>query len=849
MSQSQKNLTGLLVAMALSLATPARAQATAPEPSMSSSSGTSSAPAKAAGSSASSDKAPVVLDKVEVVTDRLAGIGSVVLTREEILSRTGAEADMNKLFQTSPNVQFSTNDGRVTNAEIVDLRPSLISIAGGRPYDNSFLIDGIGTNSLHDSTNQNIHDTTEIVGHPQTAVINPLLLESVALFSSDIPAEYGGFTGGVVSARIRDPLNHWSGGVALGYSSSEWSRYHIADAQISASNPNPPVFERRNLDVHLDVPLGQKTAALVAWSRNEALLKNTQRFATFGIFDAKTRTMSDNVLAKVAHKLNDNATVRLTSIYAPYATENREQDLKTTYNSSWTNKAELVWRTDRSSLETGVGAIFADNSREGLPNLYTYRNFGAGYQTPWVASSQTVALRGGYGELESTQVDIPLNLKYTFKATETGEFSAGADYIYSEARRRHDKESAAYRHTTTVGLVANPLVISGDGPDDPSVISGEQGLTYRLLFPAYDAKVAMQTGDVWAQWKDRGKWQGIPWSYRAGIRADTNDFTRNTDFAPRFTPTASPISLLTLRVGVNRYYNDTLAAYKIREKTPSNSAYTRTGRSENGRLVFYAADWRPTALSVTRYNMGDLNTPYCDELSGGLTFNLGHLGTLEVIGLQRRYRDEFSRSAASVAVIGGVNTTSYVMTNEGFTNYNSVSFEWRKTWRNHAFAVGGTRSRTETTTVTYFDEYDESLADDPVYYNGAIFRRDEIFLVRANFARPSYLNYSWTSTWFNRRLQATVFGRWNEGYSRTQLSGTAQFQGGSYPRYLDTRFGATFINNVNLAWTFWQNRLGSITLETKISNMLDRLPNAEGVTPAAPYQEGRSFWTGLRYAY
>jgi len=120
---------------------------------------------------------------------------------------------------------------------------------------------------------------------------------------------------------------------------------------------------------------------------------------------------------------------------SPYETENREQDLKTSHNSSWTNKAELIHRTARASVEASVALLLADNSRGAPDDIYTYKNFGANDKVDWVADSQTVGIRGGVGSLDSDQRDIPLALEYTLKATTTGEFSAGADYAQTQANR------------------------------------------------------------------------------------------------------------------------------------------------------------------------------------------------------------------------------------------------------------------------------------------------------------------------------------------------------------------------------------------------------------------------------
>lgn len=136
----------------LPFATGGRAAATA-SPAKPTAEETAKAAAAAESAKPAGDKA-LTLDKVEVVTNLLAGTGETLLLREEIVRHSGADGDLNRLFLTQAHVQFSDNEGRVNVASILDLRPSLISIAGGRPYDNTFTIDGLATNSLQDSSNR-----------------------------------------------------------------------------------------------------------------------------------------------------------------------------------------------------------------------------------------------------------------------------------------------------------------------------------------------------------------------------------------------------------------------------------------------------------------------------------------------------------------------------------------------------------------------------------------------------------------------------------------------------------------------------------------------------------------------
>lgn len=840
-----KRLPRLTLFALLGILHPARAAAAEQSAAASATPSDPTKPAKPA------DKA-VTLDKVEVVTDRLSGFGNVVIQREEIVRQSQSDGDLNKLMQTLPNIQFSDADGRVTMASIIDLRPSNVSISGGRYYDNNFQVDGLNTNNLQDSYNQNIHSSSEVVAHPQTAVVNPALVESLAVYTSDVPAEFGSFTGGVVSAKLRDPSGRFGGGFSFGYESSGMTHYLIAPENIAPANPEKPKFERQAASLYADLPLGRRTSALLSWSRNIATINNTTRFASYGVIEAKSRTVSDNFLLKATHRLGEETTFRFTSMLSPYETENREQDLKTSHNSSWTNKAELTRRTSRWTAEASAALLLADNSRGAPDDIYTYKNFGANDLVNWVADSQTVGIRGGIGSLDSDQRDLPLSLKYTLKATATGEISAGGDYTYTQARRSRPKDSSAYRHQTTVGVVPNPLVASGDGPNDLTVLTGEQGLNFRIISPAYHSKVQLQAVDAWAQWSDHGKVLNMPWNYRAGTRYDYTDFLKNHDLAHRLTGELTPLRWLTFRAGASRYYTRSLLAYKIREGDPSTSSYTRTGRNENGKLVFYAADWKLSSVSnPIRYSNANLATPYSDELSLGSTFDLGAFGTLDVTGLERRNRDEFSRSALTAIVINGVSQNGYKMTNNGFTHYRSASADWRKSWANHTVRLGGTFSKTETTTEEYFDQDTEPTLSPIVAYNGKLVSRASVSRIRANFARPSYVNYSWSSAWFNRRLSVDLFGRWTPAYTRIDLpaSSTITINGTKYDAFVDTAIPSGLVTNVNVAWVAFKTDRGTVTLEAKVSNLLDRLPYAEGATNAAPYQEGRAFWAGVRYAY
>lgn len=786
----------------------------------------------------------------------LEKIGRTVISREEVKRQVPGNGDLNQLAQTVPGVQFDSAAGALGEDDILNLRPALLSIGGAQPTSNSFLLDGLSTSSMRDSSNTNMHHYIEVVGHPQSTFVNPQLIDKVTIFTHDIPVEFGQFTGGVFSAELRDPSGRWGTQVGTSYSSDKMTHYLTAPEHRSATMPNKEQFERHSLDLSLDVPISSRTSALIGWSREQATLSESQNHASYGTFQRSAKTISDNFTAKVLHRLSDTTKLRFTTVYSPYEQENFEQSLKKQFNTGWTHKLELTRETADTTLQVHVGSVWGDTSREQETNLYTYRNFGANDSVNWVAATATSGIRGGFGDINSTQWDLPVSAKFTWRATDTGTLSAGADFTHSDARYERPETSSAYRHQSTPSAL-NPLVVSGDGANDLTVIAGEQALNYRIVYEAFSARVKLNTADAWVQWADRGNFRGLPWSYRAGLRYDTNDLLQRHDVAPRLIGTISPLSWMTLHAGWNRYYSNSFLSYALREKYPDNYIYTRTGRSENGKLVFYAADW--TLYSHSRsasYSDSKVSTPYSDETSVGATLDFRQFGQANLTYVERRGRDAFSRDAGTRESYINEKTgatayyTLYRLTNSGTSKSSEYTLSWQKKWARQTLEIATSFEDIETTIRDPFTEVDPSEYDQLVYYNGALVPRSQVGLEAENYARPHYVTFKWSSDWFNRRLKVDLLGRWNTAYTALRDSGTSiTVSGVAYDRYEDLDVPANLINSLNIHWLALETTRGSLALELKISNVFDRLPHSTSATTTNPYQQGRTFWAGATYTF
>jgi len=121
---------------------------------------------------------------------------------------------------------------------------------------------------------------------------------------------------------------------------------------------------------------------------------------------------------------------------------------------------------------------------------------------------------------------------------------------------------------------------------------------------------------------------------------------------------------------------------------------------------------RPIDLGQYSCSQGNLKTAYTDELSLGVTF--GDKWTDGQWRLRARHRkgeDQFARAQ------GATSRDSY-LTNDGSSEYNSVSLEYSKAWdmRSHSrvldsvgFHVSGVRSERDTSSSTCFGDDDDGL--------------------------------------------------------------------------------------------------------------------------------------------
>lgn len=672
-------------------------------------------------------------DPVKVLGERhLSGkatIGGDEL--QSLPSRTGSITEAIKGFS---NVQFSNEEtSSLTGGEI---RPPRISIAGAKPYENNFLIDGMSvSNTLNpnglDADGDSIApNDLDVNGADQTIFYDSSLVDTVTVYSNNVPAKYGRFVGGVVDAKLVDPrLDRWHAVFSGGHTRSEWFDLRGVDEE-STSSANQPRFRSYALSASADGPLSGNTALLVAASQRRSVIPLKRDKPDDSTYDDDQKRSSENFFAKLLVIPGADLKLTLDATYAPYA----EERWKAVYDESDWKTQNKAYRLAGSATVGGswgeltAKAAYSQNgySRDSKNNLReTYSGTGVPDEEKY--------FRGGLGDAEVTNRGIDAAIDFDLAEFETGvlvwRLSSGLDLS--------NVTTDIWNEEARLELVTMPS-------------SGKWNRVF-TTYPESDQTRTLNTlgwyGQAEVQW---GRFTLTP-----GLRIDHDDFSFNTDVATRLKMELDTMGDGALRLvsGVNRYYGGQLRAYAFDRHRPSLT-----------RMIKYNTD--PDILPPIKvgpdnsYQAKGLETPYSDELMGGI---LGDVAGFEY-GLEfvhRDHRDQIISKAREKGV--------YELTNDGKSTYDGITLSLMRSFETarfgtHALSLGVTKSWSKTFNGAFdseIDEYKDVDYDyDRVYFEGELIDRSQ--LPANDYNSPAVVTLSWLGSFYDDRFKINCVSRWRD---------------------------------------------------------------------------------------
>jgi hypothetical protein len=672
------------------------------------------------------------LDAVKVVADRVEA-GRTTIEGQELQSMPSRTDSVTEALKVVPSVQFSNE--QTSSLTAGEISPPRVSIAGAKPYENNFLIDGtsvsntLNPNGLGTDGDSVSPSQLDVNGADQTIFYDTTLVESVTVYTSNVPAKYGAFVGGVVDAELKDPrTDRWHGVLYGRHTRSEWFDLRGVD-EDSDSSDNQPRFDSYAVQGGVDGPLNDNAAIMLSASKRWSVIPLLLEENDGSVSDKDQYRSNENYFAKLLLTPSSDLELRFDATYAPYVEErwrpnwpDSEWDLE---NEAWRLAGEAIFNAGWGKL-TGK-AVYSQNgySRDSVSNL---RQTVSGSGLP----ESELLSRGGLGDAITENRGIDLSLDLDFKEFQTG--------------------ALAWRISTGLDLsnVTTDMWNEDARIEILSVPSNGKWIRTDTDYLEYDQSKTLNTFGWYGQSEMRwGRFTLTP-----GLRLDHEDFSGNTDLAHRLKAELDTMGdgALRLVAGVNRYYGGQLRAYAFDRWRPS---FTRQERW-NGTV-------RYTVGTDRSYLAKGLDTPYSDELMGGI---LGEVGGFEY-GLElvhRDYRDQI--------ISKSVEDDVYALTNDGESSYDGITLTLSRSveterFGTHTFSFGATQSRTRTfngafsSDIDVFDvsngyEYDY----DQVYYNGELIDRSD--MPADDYNAPLVLTFSWQGNFWEDRFRVNCVSRWRD---------------------------------------------------------------------------------------
>lgn len=788
------------------------------------------------------DKAVHKLQEVEV-NETALNSGLTVLDGEEISSLALGRKTIPDSLRLESFIQYAAKSRSGHRGG--EITPAMISIRGSNPYDNAFSIDGLSSMNTLNPGEEDTGPNSVPAGGVQTLVLPLDLVNVVSVYSENVSAEYGDFTGGVVDATVRDAKNdRWHISVHGRRTSDKMThqRYHPSkdpdnpSIRVTDKNDCEPDFSRYSAGFTVEGPIKNRLGVLVSYEKTHA---NVAKWVSNEIAKQRRVTTRDRdaFLIKLNTLNTQNFKASATLMHNPYLIHNypplsRDGEFK--YKGGGTGLTlNLTHDLSFGQWRNDLGVLHSRLSRT-CDSKYSYMSTMQGSETlPFSPGGWY----GGFGSYWQSSNQYTWASKFDFKPVTTGpvrhEIKTGVEVKHMRAT------------SETTGIEVFMVIKKGDyhGTFENGVIEGEMASTTKTHRPA--RTLDKNYTKLAAYIEDTMNIKRL--TLRPGFRVSYDNVTGNVNTAPRLfadlSLTASDKYHLT--GGWNRYYGDQIVGNYIALNT-RNYRYTRKLNAATGEV----GPWKLSGkyYDPVKRDYRQLQTPYSDEYALGFTAELpfGFFG--KVTAVKRDYRKQIRTEAVKSAAY------THRVTNKGRNKYKGLTLSLDKSWDlgrfgRHKSRLGVTWSERSGNAITPLIDWREDFVDrDFVYLDDKKIAYSD--LPAKNFNTPLVVTYSQTSHFWNDRLRLSGLFRFEKGTDRLlSIRGGKTVDGVTYKAY--TRASSTPTGNLDLnaQWDILRHKDVTVTLDLDVLNVFDRENLVLTGTRTATYSNGRQFFIGLSAKY
>lgn len=843
----------------------------------------------------SQDTSTFVLDTIEVENDydatettTLGGedvqdTGVTVIGSTSVQSRTDTSGDANTALRTVPTVQYAddTNDDAGENGDdALNLQPMEVSISGGTVTENNIMIDGMGINSLTGTTDPYASSPRELSRvttvpnifsvfglHSQTQFVPDALVETAEVMDSNVSAEYGEFTGGAVNYKLKKPSREKSGSLSINYSSDKLVDYKIGTED--GTNPDDvskPEWDKYGLALTLNTPINDRAALLFGYSRRQAEtvkemneqyvarevggkshadyymgalqydLDNGGRFMVGANFSDSRMDWASNYI----DGLEIGVVNQGFSTYASYEKDLEDFTFLGARNMTFSSRLSYQNNKTENDQNGNVATVwYGSYARDGF---YT-DNF-SDWCTP-VEGENVLCYTGAFGD--RTYEDHRLKAEAKVEGDIwRGSFKLGGAVEHVKANRTGEGftlNSASTRITET-DLEA---FVCADGDD---TCYSDIFMDTKVVQPSYNVSVSATKVEGFLEFDQSLGAVDL----RTGLRLDYNDYLDDVNIAPRLSATWHAAPRLDVTFGANRYYSGNYVSYALHDAMPRTTVYKRDYDETTGEV----GEWEEGSTSSTYYYSQDgLKTPYNDELTLALAYKDPYTdGDWRLKVIDRRGKDMFARSQDS-------SSSENILTNEGSSQYTSVTLEYANTWKDsevgflkdlgfYASAVWADRW---VSNETYFGSSGETgEGEDFIWYDGQSYTSTEFQQVTGNLDIPVRATFELSGTTRNKRVRLGLGTDVTFGYLGVIDSGDNEdhdhstYGSQSHDVYEDYKFSTAISTYLSAAVKLTEVKGNPVELNVKVSNLFNDIGNAVS-DDDNPWVSGRSASIGVNYTW
>lgn len=800
---------------------------------------------------------PTLLNPVHV-TARPDSLGTSVINRERLDALGTGNGDITSALRILPNIQYDNSQLHTGRQGAIE--PAEISIHGAKFYDNQYLFDGMSFSNDIDPDQTNPNEASRPSSSSQGLAIDTSLLCNITVRDSNVPAEFGRFSGGVVSADTCAPTRNFGGRISMELTRSDWMEYALSSEQEasyanSTSDTQQPEFDKKTYRLALEGRPTENLGLIASYvlKTSEIPLKayNGGAQSASDDSDKTEKRRSENLFLRGFWNIGGGLDADFSVFHAPASSTNFIVNTRNSWfdivsggqgmNLGLRHRGELATVSHRLTWSEYESSRESDES--------TFRTWRHSSTKDWgYRSSNTTwnSQEGQYGDIEQKQRSWSYQVKADWQPLVLGEtthsFQTGLE-LSRQARYFHRLEDGAMIFTPAT---TSTCATTGGGVDTENCSIGTtsignwpgQYLTRATFYHAGKVEVANNYRAAFGQYELQ--WDRL--RLRLGLRYEDDDLAPEPSVAPRSALFWDVLGNNTTRVelGANRYYSRNFMTLYTRQQILA--LQTTATRSLSGGTI---TDWTEVAQTSWRnYRSSSLDLPYADERMAGISQRWGG-ASWSLKWVSRESRDEILRRTAAE---GG-----WTFANGGSTSSNSTTLSVDSespirlgpTTTRFGFSVEHTRI--ETSHASYDDGISDALWGSTVFYDGKFINYNE--RPANNYNRPVTARLHLVTAIPSARLSIGNLFRYRDSYRKITANGTVDYQGTAVTNYALRTFkpAVTWDMRINYDLPVYSDQSAFVALS--IDNVLNRENPIENDDSGTIYEKGRQFWVEFGYRF